>query len=208
MELYSKRKRAAENPPAAYRYDLPPEFRNQVIHIWKNSLGFVESELRGSLAFDVSGNNYRIDHVCSAYERVNQFLCEEHGLLGMPGDGPCRALADWFARADTEAALDAVEASFQMIYVAQDDYDFNVWVRPGLKASDAITRLNQRFQEHAIGYRLQDRRIVRLDSEFLHTETTEPAFRLLYQEGYEGALEEFKLAHKHSATAASITMIA
>jgi hypothetical protein len=115
----------------------------------------------------------------------------------MPGDGPCRALADWFARADTEAALDAVEASFQMIYVAQDDYDFNVWVRPGLKASDAITRLNQRFQEHAIGYRLQDRRIVRLDSEFLHTETTEPAFRLLYQEGYEGALEEFKLAHKH-----------
>jgi hypothetical protein len=36
-----------------------------------------------------------------------------------------------------------------------------------------------------------------MDSEFLHAETTEPAFRLLYASGFEGALAEFQLAHKH-----------
>ena len=103
---------------------------------------------------------------------------------------------DWFIDADTDIALDIIEVSFQMIQVAQNDNDFRVWVRPQLQAKDAIAKLNQRFQEHAIGYRLQGWRIVRLDSEFLHTETTEPAFRLLYEHGYEGALEEFRLAHK------------
>ena len=61
----------------------------------------------------------------------------------------------------------------------------------------AIARLNQRFQEHAIGYRMERGQIVRLDSEFLHTETTEQALRLMYAQGYEGALDEFQLALKY-----------
>ncbi|MGH9607519.1 MAG: STM4504/CBY_0614 family protein [Terracidiphilus sp.] len=196
MELYSKRKRAAENPPASYRYDLPQSFKNQVLHIWQSSIGFINSDQRGSLAYNISSDSRRVDQIFWVYGRMNQLLCEEHGLIGLPGDGPCRALFEWFTTADTDTALDIIEASFQIARAAQNDHDFMLWVRPQLKEADATARLNQRFQEHAIGYRLQSGRIVRMDSEFLHTEATEPAFRLLYQHGYEGALEEFRLAHK------------
>jgi hypothetical protein len=84
-----------------------------------------------------------------------------------------------------------------MIPVAQDNYNFMSWVNPELKAKEAYAKLNQRFQEHAIGYRLEQGRIVRIDSEFLHTEAVEPALRLMYTQGYEGAFQEFMLAQKH-----------
>lgn len=38
---------------------------------------------------------------------------------------------------------------------------------------------------------------MRLDSELLQSETTEPALRLMYANGFEGALDEFQLALKY-----------
>ncbi len=197
VDLYSKRKKSAENPPTAYRYDLPQGFRNQVWHIWVNSIGFIDSEQRGTLSYELSYGNQAADNIYRVYDGINQFLCDEHELTGLPGDGPCRALADWFYRADTETALDIIEASFRMIHAAQENYNFMCSVNPQLNAPDALARLNQRFKEHSIGYRLEQGQIVRLDSEFLHTETTEPALRLMHAKGYEGALEEFQLAIKY-----------
>jgi hypothetical protein len=196
MELYSKRRKAAENPPTAYRYDLPLEFRNQVIYIWKASIGFLDYDPRQFDSLMFSPDRERVYQICSAYENLNQFLCEELGLSGLAGDGPCRQLTDWFLRAETDIALDIIEVSFRMIPLAQRDYKFMSWVKPQLTASDALARLNQRFQENAIGYRLANGQMVRLDSEFLHADTTEPAFRLLHKLGFEGALEEFELAHR------------
>jgi hypothetical protein len=127
---------------------------------------------------------------------MNQFLCEEHGLIGLPGDGPCRALSDWFFRADTDTALDIIEVSMQMIPLAQDNYIYMSFVHPELKAQEAYAKLNQRFQEQAIGYRFEQGRIIRIESEFLHAEAVEPAIQLMYSQGYEGAFQEFMLAHK------------
>jgi hypothetical protein len=198
MDLFSKRKKAAENPPAAYRYDLPEAFRNQVVHIWVNSIGFIGYDPRGSLSYNVSIDNLRVDKIFSVYTKMGRLLCEEHGLIGLEAqNGPCRALGEWFLNADTDTALDIIEVSFQMIGIAQQDFEFMSWVHPDLKTPEAIAKLNQRFQEHAIGFRLEGWKIVRIDSEFLHTETTESAFRLLYSFGYEGALEEFQMAHRY-----------
>lgn len=41
--LFSKRKKAVANPPSTHRYELPIEFRNQVIHIWTQSIGYSEA---------------------------------------------------------------------------------------------------------------------------------------------------------------------
>ncbi len=197
MELYSKRKKAEENPPTAYRYDLPQTFRNQVIYIWKSSIGFVDSELRESGFFSLSPDRERISQIYSAYENLTRFLCEEHGLSRLNGDGPCRQLTDSFLRADTDTALDIIQESFRMIQYAQRDRNFMLWVRPELEASDALMTLNRRFQENAIGYRLEEGFVVRLDSEFLHAETVEPALRLLYSKEFEGAFQEFQLALRY-----------
>jgi hypothetical protein len=139
----------------------------------------------------------REDEICRLYTEIVKVLCDEHGKLGLPGNGPCQALFQWFIEAEIDIALDIIELSFRAIPFAQENRNFMVWVEPTLNSADAIAKLNRRFQENCIGYRFESGQIVRLDSEFLHSEVTEPAFRLLYTGGYEGALEEFKLAHKH-----------
>ena len=42
------------------------------------------------------------------------------------------------------------------------------------KGSDAIQEINQRFEQHAIGYRFENRHIIRVDSKLTHAEVIEP----------------------------------
>jgi len=132
---------------------------------------------------------------------MHKELCDSYGVLALPrtrdATGPCQALRLFLQTADTDEALDVIELSFQMLPESQRWLFANGLFQPVLNSHEAVDKLNARFKEHAIGYRFEQGQIVRLDSEFLHAETTEPAFRLLYQHGYDGALEEFKLAYKH-----------
>lgn len=197
MELYSKRKKAAENPPTAFRFDLPLEFKNQVWFIWREALGFVQStHIQSPYTITMhSFESIRQDLICEVYSQINQTLCDEHGITGLPGTGPCDALFQWLLQAETDIALDIIQVSFSTIQRLSSYFE-NV-VQPSLNANDAVLKLNRRFQEHAIGYRFELGRIIRIDSEFLNSEVTEPALRLLFQQGYEGALSEFQLAHEH-----------
>jgi hypothetical protein len=121
-------------------------------------------------------------------------LCDEYGIIDLPGSSPCDALFQWFLAADTDTALDIIQVSFFGITAGQNNHAFMGQVQPTLTATDAVAKLNQRFQEHAIGYRLEQGEIIRIDSEFLHTEAVEPALHLMYAKGYEGALNEFQRA--------------
>jgi hypothetical protein len=197
MDLFSKRKKAATEKPTIHRYDLPLEFKNQVLFIWTDSIGYVDAPPRNTFANLSRLGMERQDEICRLYAEMVKVLCDEHGKVGVPGNGPCQALFQWLLNAETDIALDIIELSFRAISIAQETRNFMVWVEPTLSYADAIAKLNRRFQENGIGYRFDSGQIVRLDSEFLHTESTEPAFRLLYQYGFEGALEEFQLAHKH-----------
>jgi hypothetical protein len=199
MELYSKRKKDAENPPTAYRYDLPDGFKRQVWHIWNDSIGYLEEVPVASIIDYDRYDLRREDAILDLYSRINKYLCDEHGKTGLRGSSSCHALYLWLLEADTDTALDIIEVSFAGIQIGQKDERFTQLMGPLIKLRfpDAVAKLNRRFMENAVGYRYEQGRIIRINSEFLHTETTEPAFRLLYQQGYEGALEEFRLAHKH-----------
>jgi AbiJ N-terminal domain 4 len=201
MELYSKRKMAAENPPTQYRYDLPTEFRNQVIFVWAQSVGYRETAIPRRPVAPYDLENMAILQVNQFFNRILNAFCEAHYLLSLPDsgqfDGPCVALRAYFQKCSDDDALDIIELTFQEMFTAQEDLNFGAYIQPALKASEAIEKLNQRFQEHAIGFRLEQGRIVRLDSEFLHSETTEQALTLMHSKSYEGALEEFQLALKY-----------
>jgi len=106
-------------------------------------------------------------------------------------------IRSFFMKADTDHALDVIELMFAEIRLAQNDSYYMGTVQPPLRFADAVKKLNTRFLEHAIGFRLEQGGIIRIDSEFLHTETTEPALRLMYAQGYDGALDEFQLALKY-----------
>jgi hypothetical protein len=199
MDPYSKRKKASETPPTAIRYDLPKEFRNQVIFIWAEAAGYTEQPASHRRIAPYDMQNMPVLVANQLFNQVQRKFCEAHGLEGLPGSGgfasPCLIVKNYFQSCPDDEALDIIEFTFNEIFVAQKSSDFVAYIQPTLTAADAATKLNRRLQEHAIGFRFEQGRIVQLDSEFLHVETTESAFRLLLASGYEGALEEFQLAH-------------
>jgi hypothetical protein len=66
-----------------------------------------------------------------------------------------------------------------------------------LMPDEAIDELNERFKEHDIGYAFTDGQIIRIDSEYVHQEMTEPALSLISDPAFVGSQQEFLKAHKH-----------
>ena len=172
FDLFSKRqKRLQGEIPDVYVYDdLPNPLRVQIVHIWKDILDYYHCE---SI----------VDTLCREYGVF--YLADMRTNIVNVLDSDTRDYSTEFVRfflkeETFEKVLDAVELSFQLI-----DRD------------DAIEELNQRFKEHGVGYQFTNGRIVRIDSEFTHTEIVKPALRLLGQKQYAGAQQEFLKAHEH-----------
>jgi hypothetical protein len=199
--LFSKRKRSAANPPSTHQYELPIEFRNQVIHIWTQSIGYSEAPFVEQPAHYYEEELQAIQQIHHVYNLIYRDLCEEYGVLSLPeseqAKGPCQALRLFIQGAQTDRALDAIELSFRLMPSLQQRLRNTGLVRTSIDAEEAIEKLNSRFREHAIGYRFEQGRVIRIDSEFLQTDAVEPALRLLRNGAFEGALEEFLVAHKH-----------
>ena len=54
-----------------------------------------------------------------------------------------------------------------------------------------------RFQRAGVGYRYERGKIIRVDSELIHSESVKPALGYLSEPGFEGPREEFLNAHSH-----------
>lgn len=59
---------------------------------------------------------------------------------------------------------------------------------------EAIIELNYRFKQHNLGYEFVNGEIIRIDNTFIHKEIIKPALKLLYDEKFIGAEEEFRKA--------------
>ena len=60
-----------------------------------------------------------------------------------------------------------------------------------------LTELNYRFREHGVGYQYESGQIIKVDSQFVHSEVVKPALSFLSDPIYKGANEEFLKAHEH-----------
>jgi hypothetical protein len=97
---------------------------------------------------------------------------------------------------DPECVLDAIE----LICIC-----FHVYVRgtklhvhPSDERADAaISEINHRLQEHSLGYQFESGKIIRIDSQFVHSEVVKPALVLLQNPLYQGPQNEFMSAHEH-----------
>jgi len=132
--------------------DLPIEFRNQVIHIWKDAIGYRENHISNKL-LDTQFPE-RFNFINAQYARVNDVLREELGYMRDElspfwsfRENACLTLRTFFCKADTDNALDVIELTFETIFQAQRDSQFMSYVQPKLKASDAVVKLNVRFRE-------------------------------------------------------------
>ena len=60
-----------------------------------------------------------------------------------------------------------------------------------------LIELNYRFREHRVGYQYESGQIIKVDSQFVHSEVVKPALSFLSDPIYKGANEEFLKAHEH-----------
>lgn len=190
FELFSKRqKKARGEVPDVYQYTyIPPTFRIQVVQIIRDTVGIEKCY-----------NDYT-DYV---YEQIHKILCKEYGVfrLKVTSNTNFDAIYDSFlAESDVEKCLDIIELSFKFIDVYVRENIFYFRDRAGICQSpdDAIDELNSRFKETGIGYQFESRELIRVDSQFIHSEAVKPVLQLLGQDKqYMGANDEFLSAHEH-----------
>lgn len=184
FDIFSYRKRVAEGKaPDVYRYDvLPDELRVQVVHIWREAIGSIHV------------NNH-------AWTRIHNIVAKEHGVLALNDEfeaGNCckRYVLE---QPSVDRALDLIEISFR--YIDRVISDFSSLDRKNceitISASDAIEELNERFRRASVGYRYEHGKIIRVDSDLVHSEIVKPALGFLGEPGFEGPREEFLGAHAH-----------
>ena len=194
-DIYAKRKKQQEKAgqPDIYKYDeIPEALRHQIIYIWKTAIGtWQETE------YDTS-----MQPPESTWTAMNQLLCRELGLpsLGRERDQPfTQCCAFLFEESDIDNILSLIEVSFRTIENVCSKLGDGQKYRAKItqEPDDAIAELNARFKEHGIGYQYAGGRIVRIDSQYMHAEAVLPAISLLQESHFEGASDEFLVAHKH-----------
>jgi len=192
--LFSYRRRAADGnvPDVSVYDDLPSGLCVQIVHIWKEAIGPFN---RPHDAFSNPVNNN------DAWVFIHDLVAREHGRFSLAERGNAfeRCVDYVLHRTSVDAALDLVEVSFR--YVSRvigrsspgERRKWGVKVEP----DSAIKELNERFRRAGVDYCFVDDMIMRVDSEYVHSEITLPALRRLRRRGFEGPREEFLAAHGH-----------
>lgn len=197
---YSKRLEKQEQPgePDVYQYDeLSERFRVQVIHILTDIVGTTYNKARG---FE---NSYAPD----LWQKLHDRMCRELGVFNLTEDPESYSedlepytedsCKKYLLEAPTLSALDFIELAFYVVSHCSEVIGEPTNPDAQIELSVAIEELNYRFKEHDIGYQLIEGEIVRVDSQYLHSEVVKPAILLLNTADFGGATEEFLEAHSH-----------
>ena len=197
IDIFSKRQeRARGESPDVFVYDvLPGRLRVQIMYILDDTLGDSEQSYK----------------VAGLYKNIVHAIRKEHGVLCLvpeqtPGWSNLRRREQTcytelrtvvLYEKDVELCLDAIELSFWAIDAISRSVGYLQRQDSSDRADEAIKELGYRFREHGVGYDFNSGRIIRVDSQFLHSEAVRPALQILEERRFSGAQDEFLTAHKH-----------
>lgn len=185
------------NIPKEIQYDnLPDKLVIQIVHIWQEHIGLCH------LDFGYVANAHPQRH--PVWKKIEQIVAKEHGLVSLKS-GSYRSITAFERCAgylsspdiDIEHKIDLLEVSFQKIENRTDQGRVQLSRHEHEAATAAIADLNERFRRAGVGYKYVNGRFVRVDSEWIESTVTHPAFKLLAAEGFSGANDEFFKAHRH-----------
>ncbi|MES3675510.1 hypothetical protein QC589_06100 [Halomonas elongata] len=137
------------------------------------------------------------------YEEIHRVLCKEYGVFSLKeySNSSFEAVFEYFLKGkDYEKCLDIIELAFRIIdtYVRGREWGFRNAAGVSQKPDDAIDELNSRFKESGIGYQFESEELIRVDSQYVHSELVKPVLCLLGKnKKYAGANDEFLSAHEH-----------
>ena len=180
-DIFSKRQKKLRGEiPDVYIYDNTPiPLRRQIVHIWNDVIYYLHEDEE-------------------MYDPVVNILRREYGEFRLPSPSLVRStkeelLAFFLNQQDNNKVLDVVEVSFQVLSYSVTRRDASL----SKTIVAAIDEMNQRFKEHGIGYQFTDGLVIRMDSEYIHSEVVRPALNILQKKQFSGARQEFLSAHKH-----------
>ncbi len=189
-KLYSERIRNKDGEPEVYVYDdFPEAFRNQIFYIMSDVLDEYTEEYDEKLW----------NHLYHAFARekgiknLGMYDIEKCGNYGKPN------FEEYIAKSDNIDFLDMLDFVFNKMDKGlrnihpQYKYDLDT----NALVDKAIEELNYRFKQHNLGYEFVNGEVIRIDNKMLHQEVIKPALRLLYEEGFDGAEEEFRKAFEY-----------
>jgi hypothetical protein len=192
FDLYSKRRKAERGEqPDVYTYDkIPNGLRVQIIHIWGDAIGnpLVDGE----------------QNIRAAYQEIVEVLRREYQVFVLtknnhaPHDSryAFAELCEFFlSEKDTDRVLDVIELTAKVIDTFTRRFDYRYGRNFDETADGAIFELNNRFRENAIGYEFSDGRMLRIDSQLVHSEIVKPVLAVLRDKRYANAQKEFLDAH-------------
>lgn len=182
---FSKRQKSM---PDTYQYDeIPEKLRIQVLHIWNDMWPNGRADLNMKTVYP--GDD------------IEKFIKKEHGILSLSKQGNygINACQEYLYTAADPECIDIIEYSFRLAeYIAATDQ--RNYPRPMNPLDDvrrAINDLNYRFRENGVGYQFESSQLVRIDSQLVHTEVTQPALMFLSGKEFCTANEQFLMAHKY-----------
>lgn len=188
FELFSKRQKKLRGEVVdVYQYtNIPNQFRVQVVHIVRDTIG--------------EDSDYETE-ASNIYRLIHQTLCKEYGVFSLKQypESNFRAIFDYFlAEKNHEKCLDIIEICFRLIegYIKSNEWKFRGSTKQ--KPDDAIEELNIRLKEAGLGYQFESGELVKVDSQFIHSDVVKPTLQILGKNSnYNGANDEFLSAHEH-----------
>jgi hypothetical protein len=157
--------------------------------------------LLNSILRNYKRGDYPDSTTAPRWDHIHDTLAHEYGVFELAeGRNSQQQCLTFFLTASTvEKCLDFVELGFRWVCILAEQYSKSNGMHGEQpeKCEQAIKELNYRLLEHSLGYQFEEKRIIRVDSQFIHAEVVKPALSLLHDAGFTGPSEEFLQAHEH-----------
>lgn len=223
-ELFSRRqKRLRREVSDVCQYEtIPHELKVQIVHIWRDTLKSISFQSSDKTEFSDAHEVYKTIYkeLCREYGRFaldedsNVYQSEiDYFYHRSESQSYTDSVVEYFLEInETDKVIDVIEVSFRHIDQVfrdkfhegkSDGFDEIFESRHhdippnSISPDEAIEQLNRRFLQHNIGYQYESGQIIRVDSQFSHSEVVKPALDFLSDPIYKGANEEFLKAHEH-----------
>ncbi len=189
-KLYSERIKNKDGEPEVYIYDQFPEaFKNQIFYIMEDVL-----------------DKYTVDYHEELWDKFYKAFAREKGIRKVGayddeimGNYGKRNFEWYILKENNVNFLDMLDFVFNKIDVGirKVPPKFHTQKDIGDIVDKTIKELNDRFKQHNLGYEFVNGEVIRIDNKMIHQEIVKPALRLLYEEGFDGAEEEFRKAFEY-----------
>lgn len=187
--LYSERLKDAEGMPEVYEYEKFSEpFRNQFFRIVKNTIEGASQNSYGARSDRI------VDALCSAFS-------QEKGLKSLVGGGyygisSWKELEVYVDTCSDQDFLDLMDFTFGTV-MSDSGLQRALHLYTDRHFVAAIEELNYRLKQNGLGYEFQNGVIIRKSNTVTHEQIIKPALKLLTDESFRGAEDEYLTAFEY-----------